>query len=306
VTVDIVGAFVRSEVEGAIVARATVREKPRRPFVRRKDPVEASELRSHVRHGETEIRGEVLERITHVLHAPLHRRGVSAEITERLEDDVLAGQTEGEPSPVVDLNRLRHLDPRLSQNHGDAHVGPPESDRERADPPMARRVRVGANDRLTRLDEIAIELCVHDRFVRVEEVREARLFRKVPRQLDELLRPLIVRERARIDRVVERQVEVLAAEDLRAAQLLVGRVHAVPGELRSDRPVDLDPNRLPGFHPGSFEPHAVVTEDLLRQGHRFRRGSHGSSWRLDCSWSISGSSERSGWSVPALTRPIKN
>ncbi len=70
-------------------------------------------------------------------------------------------------------------------------------------------VRVGAEDDLAGLHEVAVELGVHDGHVGVVEVLDAALLGEVAREVGELLRARVAGQRDGIDGVVEREVEAV-------------------------------------------------------------------------------------------------
>ena len=106
---------------------------------------------------------------------------------------------------VLDRDGLRDLDPRLTQHHRRGDVGAAQADGERAQAAVRAGVRVGAQHDLARLHEVAVELRVHDRHVGVVEVLDAALFGEVAREVGQLARARIVRQRDGVDGVIERR-----------------------------------------------------------------------------------------------------
>src|SRR5436189_21610 len=90
------------------------------------------------------------------------------------------------------------------------------------------------------------------------------------RSIATVLRPRSPRVRLRIDGVVDGEEEPILVMERWAAEHRVGAVHAVPGELGGDGPVDADLEHVAGLHEGAGMADGVCGEDLLRERHRMR------------------------------------
>ena len=244
-------------------------------LVRFEDAVEPAELGRHVRDGESRIRRELPHTLAAILDRPFHRDGVPPEQREGAQDDFLAAEAEGKLAAVFDADRLRYFDPGGAQDHGDDDVGAPEADGNGAQAAVRGSVRVGAQHDVIGPHQIPIELGVQDGLVRIVEVPDAALLREVARELHQLLRPLVVRQRDRIDGVVHRQEETVFVVQLRPPEQPVGPLHPVPGELAGDGPVDGHLQHVPRLYPGARQVAGVRRENLLRERHRVRLAAHG-------------------------------
>jgi hypothetical protein len=245
------------------------------------DAVEAAELGRHVGDGEAHVRREVAGGVADVLDRALHGHGVATQGPQRLEDDVLAAETEGQRAAVLDGDGLGDLDPALAQHHRHRDVRPAEADGEGAEPAVAAGVAVGAENDLAGLHEIPVEPGVQNGLVGVVEVLDAALAGEVTAEIGELLRALVGGERDGIDRVIDREIEAVFVVHRGLAQGGPGLVHAVPGQLGGDGPVDLDAHDVAGAQAVAGRLDGVRVEDLLRQRHRQVLGQRGAPWAVD-------------------------
>ena len=251
-----------------VVRVGAAREPRRRHLVRLEDAVQAPELRGHVGDGEAGVGRELPDAGAAVLDRSLHRDRVAPEQRERLEDHFLAAQAEGQLALVLDRDRLGHLQPRGAQHHRHHDVGPAEPDGECAQPAVRRRVRVRAEHHVVGTHQVPVELGVQDGVVRVVEVADAALARERLRELHQLLRALVRRQRDRVHRVIDGEEEAVLVVQAGPAERRVGALHPVPRQLARDGPVHADLKHVPGLDPRPRQVARVGREDLLGQRHR--------------------------------------
>ena len=86
----------------------------------------------------------------------LHRlveRAVDADHADDVQDDVLAAHPRAELAADDELDRRRHLEPRLAGRHAGGRVGRADAGRERAERAVRAGVAVGADDEVAGADD---------------------------------------------------------------------------------------------------------------------------------------------------------
>ena len=191
----------------------------------------------------------------------LVERAVNADHADKRQDDVLAGDVSRLLAHQVDLDGLRHLEPRLARRHGRAEVGRADARREAVDSTIRARMRVGADCQHARCDDALLrqdDVLDADAAL-LEVIDDLVLARKVTDDLRELCRLNIlgrlevIRHERNLRVVEDRAANLLKLGDGRRCRDVVGQYH-----------IELAGHELTGFY--RIEA-GVFREDLLAHSH---------------------------------------
>ena len=118
-------------------------------FVYREDAVFGTSLDGHVADAEAVFHGQALDTLAHELQALVQRAG-NADLTDQVQDDVLAGDGTLDGAGQLDLDGGGHLEPGHALGHAGGHIGRANTGGERAHRAVGAGVAVGTDDTVAR------------------------------------------------------------------------------------------------------------------------------------------------------------